>query len=208
MLQCTLFFTLLLLLQPFGRASVLSSSEPGVLGGQPGGYNLAATNYIGWSFDLNSTTTIGSYGAMIYRGVGTSGTFTAQLVQLATSASLPSGSPFLTSETLLVQTNSISLKALDNYQFTLSSPLTLNAGSYALILAATTTNAVTVATNSVDHSGVRYFRWNGSQWQNGGIQNVHLAVYSVPEPETVKLFIAALVLLGLRLKKKRYPRTG
>lgn len=196
---------LMILSQLSGRASslLLSSSDPGALGGQPGGYALASTNFIGWSFELSSTTTINSYSAMIYRGVGTTGTFTAQFIQLPTPLSLPIGSPFSVTETLLVQTNSISLKALDNHEFQLSSPLTLTNGNYALVLAAATANAVTVASNSVDYPGSRYFSWNGSQWQNGGVQNIHLAIYTVPEPSTCALLLlsGAASLWVLRRRK-------
>jgi hypothetical protein len=190
---------------PQGHAALIySSSEPGTFGGQPSGFNISSTLYIGWRFEVSTPVTIDTIGVGMYRGTGSTGIFSISLVSLATNGSLPSGSPFTPGELLLQESVSHGLKDYGERQFLLSTPISLSAGAYGLVLSTTSSNAGTLPNSNSDYSGTSYFTWNGSGWQNGGVSNVRLAAYGVPEPSTLALaFPTALFLVTMRRRSKK-----
>jgi len=172
---------------------------------------LSNSQFLGSRFELTTTTQITGIGGHLF---GAGNVFGA-IVALTGAGALPSfaipsdiGANALASALIDVTAPS------QDILVSLSVPVVLNAGWYALIFGGGQFGAVgsgAMPANNTDFSGASYFFGNSFSWQDGGFNNTRFvvqgyAVSPVPVPAALPLFGTGLAILGFAGWRKRRRR--
>lgn len=197
-----------LVVQSASAVVIYESASLGPIG-QGGGFDADGDQFLGSRFSITDTVQVTAIGGHISLAAGIGDLFGA-IVSLAGPNALPSGNPF--DATTLAST-----------VFTLSPPssdvliplsVMLDPGDYAVIfgsgqLGATGGFGVMPGNNSDLPAGVdSYFFWTGTNWTNGGFNNVRFLVEgsliqnTIPEPVTATLGLMGLATLGLATRRR------